>query len=182
MSALPKYFMWFALASLFLLLIFSAILTIYASQVGAPIFLSNKKIIERAFEYLKINSSSQVCDLGAGTGRVMILAKHRFGARISGFELSPIFFVLAKLNLFLRGMRKNDLRLADFYKNDLSENDVIFCFLSIRAMKRLKSKFEKELKSGTKIVSYAFKIPGWETMKIFEDKDSPGKVYVYEIK
>ncbi len=157
-----------------------AIVTIYASWIGAPIFLSNKQIIREALEFLKVDKETRFCDLGAGTGRMMILANKEFGAEVSGFELSPVYFLFAKLNLFLNKVKKPKLKMANFYNSNLGEVDTVFCFLGIKAMNRLEKKFKKELKPGTKIVSYSFEIKNRKPIKILSGK-CPGKVFIYEV-
>lgn len=57
--------------------------------------------------------------------------------------------------------------------------DIVFCFLSVDPMKRLKSKFEKELKTGSKVISYSFSIRDWKPKAVITG--FPGNVYVYEI-
>lgn len=42
---------------------------------------------------------------------------------------------------------------------NVSDADCIFLYLIPHMMKKLEEKFEKELKPGTKIVSYAFSLP-----------------------
>ena len=88
-----------------------------------------------------------------------------------------IFF--AKINLWFHKI-KNTIYIENFYKQDLSHADIIFCFLTPPTMLKLRDKFEKELKPGTKIISYAFHIEGWQPKKIIQN-GYPGKVFLYKI-
>lgn len=155
-----------------------AIPTIYASFIGAPILASPKKAIRESLKNCQIKPGEKLYELGAGTGRAMVIASNEFGARTIGFEMSPLFLLIAKINLFLHNARKARIVLANFYNQNLSDADVVFCFLTPKAMKRLKPKFEKELKRGTRVISYAFSIKGWEEEKIINN-GYPGKIFIY---
>ena len=55
----------------------------------------------------------------------------------------------------------------------MSEADVVYFFLMPDKMERLRTKFEKELKSGAKVVSYVWPIPGWETENVDKKEGFP---------
>lgn len=152
--------------------------TIYAFWIGAPILLTPKESIRKAFYYCQIGKGKIFYDLGSGTGRSLAIASKEFGLDATGFELSPILFVISKINLFLSGT-KAKIKIKNFYQADLKDADIVFCFLTPEVMKKLAPKFEKELKNGAKIVSYAFKISQWEPIKII-NTDNPGKIFIYE--
>jgi hypothetical protein len=84
-------------------------------------------------------------------------------AHVVGYEISILAWSTAQLLNNIYGLgRRGEVRYKNFYKENLSEFDVIYCFLTPMAMKRLKDKFERELKPGARVVSYAFQVPGWE--------------------
>lgn len=154
-------------------------LSIYSAFIGAPYFITPKKALEEIFEIAAIKPSDNFYDLGAGDGRALIMAEKKYGAKAIGFELAPLVYLLARLNMFFKRTRNAKLYFRNFYKQNLSDADVIFCFLSIHAMEKLKSKFERELKPGTKIISYSFSLHGWEPKRVITSY--PGKVYLYEV-
>lgn len=143
--------------------------------------MSPKKDIRKAFRYIKVGHNDRVYDLGVGTGRILAIASQDFHARIYGFELSPLLYFYSKLKLLIKGVNTEGLKRKNFFNCDLSTADVIYCFLSIADLSRLKNKFENELKEGAWIVSYGFPIEIWETEKIFDFND-PGKMYLYKIR
>lgn len=52
------------------------------------------------------------------------------------------------------------MRREDFMKNvDFSDADVIFTYLSIASMKKLKPKFDAQMKDGARVVTHAFRVP-----------------------
>jgi hypothetical protein len=165
---------------LLLIIIVLLIITLYAFVIGAPIFFTPKKAIRDGLKYCNPEAGSHFFELGAGTGRAMVVASKEFKLKSIGFELSPILFLLAKLNIFFFGKGEMNLLAKNFYKYNLKDADIIFCFLTPHAMEKLKSQFQKELKPGTRIISYSFSIPGWEPEKVIRN-NYPGKVFVYKI-
>ena len=152
--------------------------TIYGFVIGAPIVFSPKKAIVEALAECETKKGEKFYDLGSGTGRVMLIVARKFKLAVYGFELSPPLVFFAKINLWLHKV-KNTIYIENFYKQDLSDADIIFCFLTPPAMLKLRDKFEKELKPGTKIISYAFHIEGWKPKKTISGK-YPGRVFLYE--
>jgi hypothetical protein len=153
--------------------------TIYSFAIGAPILYSPKKATREALKTINPKEDAKFFDLGMGSGRTLIVASKEFKLKTFGYELSPIVFFLAKINILLSGIKKPQLFMKNFYKQNLSEADIVFCFLTPPAMEKLKPKFEMELKAGTFIISYAFKIPSWKEKYVLENCH-PGNVYIYE--
>ncbi len=70
----------------------------------------------------------------------------------------------AKLRSWVSGARLK-LYMRDFFKADLSEADVVFCYLFPKIMEKLEGKFKTELRSGARVVSYGFRMPNREPDK-----------------
>jgi len=152
--------------------------TLYAFHIGAPILCTPKSSIKRALEACGAVKGQKFYELGCGTGRNIIVASNEFGLNTIGLELSPILFLISKINLFLRNTTA-DVRMKNLYKTDLVAAEIVFCFLTPKAMAKLAPKFARELKSGTKIISYCFSLPGWQPKKII-NTNNPGKIFIYE--
>ncbi len=155
-----------------------AIPTIKAAIIGAPFFWAPKKAIQEALLRADLKKGDIVYDLGFGSGRTLFIA-NSLEAKAIGFELSHLAFYFVKILILLRKKRNIEIIRRDFYQENLSAADVVYCFLTPKAMKRLKIKFEKELKKGAKIISYGFSIPNWDTQEII--KGYPGNIYIYKI-
>lgn len=164
-----------------LLIIVASARTIYGFIIGAPILCSSKRAVLAALQYAQIKPGKNFYELGMGTGKILILAKKHFRVRPTGFELSPFLYLIAKINLWIHGVKNTKLLMKNFYKENLREADVIFCFLTPHAMEKLKPKFEQELKKDTRIISYAFSIKGWEPEKTITSYPR-AKVFIYRIK
>ncbi len=169
-----------------ILLILFAILAIpilYAGFFGAPPVPTPYKVVRKMLEIADIEKEDIFYDLGAGDGRIVIMAAKNHKARAYGFELVFFVWFLAQIKLLFSGIsKKSKIFYKNFYNYNLNKANVITCFLTPKAMKRLKPKFEKELKPKTKIVSYAFSIPGWKPEKIVKIDEKTSPIYLYRIK
>ena len=149
---------------------FVSILLVYAIfklfKFRAPLVPTSRKIAKKMVEIAEISSKKRVVDLGCGIGTILFVAeqiapKNNF----SGFEvLRPaVWFSRARAKL---ARSKIQFHCKDFFEADLSNSDVIFCYLWPSVMNRFYEKIYEKLKPGTKIVSHAFKIPKLEPIKI----------------
>ncbi len=139
--------------------------------MNAPPFVPTpKKAVRSMIALAKIKKGDRAADLGCGDGRV-VRAAAKAGATATGFELSLPTFVLAKV-LTLTTPRAS-IQFKNFWKQDFSETDVIFTYLLIAVMKTFKEKIWPQLKPGTRVVSYMFKLPGVEATA------QEGNVYLY---
>lgn len=135
----------------------------YAGMKAAPWVPVFKRDIKRILKVADVQDDDLVYDLGSGDGRILIAIAHNTKARVIGFEISFIPYIASKLRIVFRGLSKCiEVRYGDFLSRDLSQASVIFCFLTPMAMKKLGPKFKKELKKGTRIISYSFTIPDWQ--------------------
>lgn len=138
-----------------------------------------KKDIKRMLELAQVKPGEIVYDLGAGDGRIIIMAAKDFGAKAIGFEVAVLPFLWGYIKIKLLGLgKKAELRYNNFFNQDFGEADVICVFLTPEAMKKLKPKFQKEIKPTCRIVSYAFKIPDWEPAQISK-AEKQTSIYLY---
>jgi len=155
----------------------SAIAIFFTKVPFAPTPQKNVKIIMDLFN---LKPGKKFYDLGCGDARFVIEAEKR-GAKATGFEISPYVFFQAKLNL-LRHKSKAKLLYKDFYHQNISDASAVFCFLIDSVMPKVEKKLEKELKAGSKVICYGFKLPTWNPEKIIdlkpEDKRS-SNIYLY---
>lgn len=147
----------------------------YAAWSAAPWVPTKKHDVERVRKLLALQPGETVYELGCGDGR-MCLAMAENGAKAVGLELSVLQWLIAELRAWRRS--DVDIRLANLYRHDLSGADAIYMFLMPEVYAKLRPKFERELKKGTRVVSYVWPIPGWEATSVDQKEGAPS-LYVY---
>jgi SAM-dependent methyltransferase len=108
--------------------------------------------IRRALELAQVRPGEVIYDLGAGDGRVLVLAAREFQARAVGVEISPLHCLVSWL--YARINRVSGLvsiRRADFYSADLSGADVVFAYMTSLQVARLRPHLESQLNAGARV-------------------------------
>lgn len=132
----------------------------------APPIPLPKDTIRKMLKLADVKRNDVVYDLGSGDGRTVIMATKEFGSKAIGIEKNRLLVWLSR-----RMVRKNNLQNKtkiihnDIFKENLRNADVILMYLSHKLTQKLKSKFEKELRRGTRIVSASHPVIAWEEVK-----------------
>lgn len=132
-------------------------------------------------EAAHIKKGTKVYDLGCGDGRLVHIASKKYGAEAVGYEYSPFVFIWAKLiSIFWRSEAK--ILYRNFWNENVSDANVIFCYLLPHSMEKFKKLILPQLKKGTLIISHAFAIPDLPPLQILErDREKKlGRVLVYK--
>lgn len=143
----------------------------------APWWRTSRKIARSACKLAQVDSSDTVYELGSGDAMFLITTAKEFGAKGVGIEIDPLRAFIA--TLMIRIIRVNDkvvIKRKNFFDEDLSKATVIFVYLVPKALGRLLPKLLKELKPGTKIVSYVYNID--LPLIVKNEKE---KIFVYKI-
>lgn len=169
------------LAIILLLLVFFSPSSVKASFMGAPFLPTSKKIIRLALMSANLRPEENLYDLGSGTGRVLIIGAKEFGANVVGVEYSTPLFVLSKINLFLHKIKNRKIYKEDFFESNIKLNkaDVVYLFLTPKAFPKLKEKFEKELKSGTRIITFSSPLLFWQPKEVIPLAENKNRSSLY---
>ena len=127
----------------------------------APWWRTNTKTAKAICKLANIGSSDVVYDLGCGDGEVLIQAA-KLGAKGVGIEIDPLRVFIAKTRIVKNNFQqKVFIKRKSFFDENISEASVIIVYLVPKTLDKLLPKFKKELKKGTRIVSfrYAINIP-----------------------
>lgn len=145
---------------------------------GAPWVTSSSKNIRRMLDLAKLQPGETLIDLGAGDGRIMIMAAKRYDALTKGVELDPIRCVLGKLAIKINKVQDQcELTWGTISNYDFSSADVISIFMTREFNSKYKVDFESNLNVGTRVVSNLFPIQDWEPIII----DEKNLIFLYEI-
>lgn len=164
-----------------ILVILLLIPTLIALVTGAPFVPTPMERVKKMLALAKIKPHEKVYDIGCGDGRMVYLAAKDYNANAVGLELSPLVYGLAKIRHFF-WRSKAKIYFTDFRFQKLADANVIVCYLLPESLARLQEKLEKELKKGTRIVSYAFPIGTWKPKQRIErdPRHNLAPIWVYE--
>lgn len=148
-----------------------------------PSFGKMKKIaLSEAEKFLSSSKRPlRVIDLGSGTGGLLLpLAKKFSQHQFVGYDWD--FFVCQILKLRARKLSNLTVVRDNFMNVDLSQYDLLLCFLDTKAAEELSLKVAKEIKSDAMIISSAFELKDLTPQQVFDAKSfgMPLKVYVYK--
>lgn len=145
----------------------------------SPWWKTDKKVARAAARLAKIGPKDRVYELGSGDGEFVLWVGKNIGGKVVGIEFDIFRHWWAKMRLMFSGRTKGDIILTrdNFYNVNLKPATVVYFYLVPAAIKRLMPKFKKELKPGTKIMSYRYKAEGLEQIGF----DKKNKIYLYKI-
>lgn len=149
--------------------------------VGAPFVPTPQYIAKKMAKIAKLKNTDNVLDPGCGDGRLIKACLDEGANKAKGYELFLVAYWLSKFNL-RKYKDRAEVFFKDSRKDSLSDIDVVVCYLMPDTIKKWKEKF-LEMKQGSRIVSYAFKIDGWNPVRVEEriPKYNYAPIYVYEI-
>lgn len=143
----------------------------------SPWWRTNKKIARIQCKLAKVNKNDVVYDLGCGDGTALMTAAKEFGAQGVGVEIDPLRYWYAQIAILFGGLAKQiKIIRKNFFAVDISPATVVIMYLIPKTLNRLKPKLLKELKPGTRIVTFVYQID----LPMIA-KDEKNEVYVYQI-
>lgn len=143
----------------------------------SPWWRTNKKVARVMCRLAKVSKKDVIYDLGCGDGTALMVTAKEFGARGVGIEIDPLRFIISTLIMYLVKVQdKVKIIRENFYDVNISKASVVFVYLVPRVLRKLRPKFLKELKSGTRIISYKYKIN--LPLVVYDKKND---VYLYRI-
>ncbi|MBM7662657.1 hypothetical protein JOC85_003467 [Bacillus mesophilus] len=149
---------------------FSIVLTSMRNRISPT--PTSYRVKKELLKILLDETPTKVVDLGAGWGTLVFpIAKQHPNAKVVAYENSLIPFLFMKLRQLVSPTPNLSIERRNFYHADLSSFDLIVCYLFPRGMKKLKDKFNSELKSNALIYTHTFSIPGWEPLEKWKARD-----------
>jgi SAM-dependent methyltransferase len=119
-------------------------------------------VVDEMLQMAKVTKDDIVYDLGCGDGRIVITAAKMFGARGVGFDLDQNLIKISNVHAREKKVQNRVKFIqTDLFQTDLKEATVVALYLTPELNVRLRQKFFKELKPGTRIVSNDFSMGDW---------------------
>ena len=122
-----------------------------------------QQVVEEMLEMAKVTKDDTVYDLGCGDGRFVITAAKKFGARGVGIDIDPKRVKESRENSIEAGVADRVKIIEDdLFKTNISEATVITLYLLQDLNLKLRPKLLRELKPGSRVVSYAYDMGDWK--------------------
>jgi len=145
---------------------------------GLPAVPTRPERIRKALQLANLRPNETLYDLGAGDGRVLLLAARDFGAKAVGLEIGPAQCAVIWLRATAAGLGDQiHVRWENFYRADLRDADVVFIYATSKEVAKLAPHLETQMKKGARLVSISADFSNWEPQK-FDDRDL---IFVYEM-
>jgi len=140
-------------------------------------------VARKMLELAKAGPGDILYDLGSGDGRIVVMAVKEFGVtKAYGVELRHDLVEEARRKIHGEGVEgRAEIIEADMFNTSIRDATIVTLFLLTSVNRRLKPKLEAELRSGARVVSHEFQIPGWKpliTANIYEGM-IPHSIYLY---
>lgn len=137
-------------------------------------------VVAEMLRLARVTKDDIVYDLGCGDGRIVIAAARDFGARGVGIDIDPQRIRESLENAKAAGVTGR-VRFVedDLFEADIRQATVVTLFLWPNLNLKLQPKLLKELKPGTRVVSYIHDMGDWQPEKRLEIRGRP--VYLWTI-
>lgn len=143
---------------------------------GPPSVPTNAHRIRKALQLVELKPNEQLYDLGAGDGRVLLIAAREFGAQATGIEIGPIQCALIHLRATASGLGdKIKIKWENYLKADLKDADVVFLYATSKEVQKLASHLVQTMKPGARLVSISADFPEWQPSMM----DDHNLIFVY---
>ena len=124
------------------------------------------EVVERMLTMAQTGPNDIHFDLGAGDGKIAIMAAKKFGAKATGIEYNPDMVKYANEKAQQAGVAgvgpgKAIIRQADIFATDFSSATVITLYLLPSLNMKLRPTI-LSMKPGTRVVSHSFTMEDWE--------------------
>jgi SAM-dependent methyltransferase len=148
------------------------------AATGVPVVAAPDDVREAALDALQLSPGTRFVDLGCGFGAVVKAARQR-GAVVTGYELNVVVWLLTWLsNAFDRDAH---IRLGDSRRARLQAAEAVYAYLMPHAMAALAEPLERQLRTGARVASVSFAIPGWKPERVVEVGLRREPIYLYAI-
>ena len=127
-------------------------------------------VVERMLTMAQVTPQDYVWDLGAGDGKIAIMAAKKFGARAVGIEYNADMVKHANANATSAGVAGNGagkavIRHGDIFATDFSQATVVTLYLLPALNMKLRPQL-LSMRPGTRVVSHSFSMEDWEADEI----------------
>jgi SAM-dependent methyltransferase len=118
--------------------------------------------VDAMLDLAGVGADDVVYDLGSGDGRIPITAARRYGACGVGVDIDPVMVRKARANAGKAGVADRvTFREEDIFETEIAGATVVSVYLLESLNVKLKPRFLSELRPGTRIVGYEWRMGDW---------------------
>ena len=115
------------------------------------------EVVEQMLTLAGVHQGDVVYDLGCGDGRIVLMAAQNFGAKATGIDLDADLIRMAREKAKRAGLsEKVTFVQGDLFEADLRSASVVTLYLLPAINQKLKPKLLRDLRPGTRVVSFSF--------------------------
>jgi SAM-dependent methyltransferase len=151
---------------------------LWTNRTGAPWVPTPMSKVRKMLEMAEVGPGNLVYDLGCGDGRIIVTAARRYGAQAVGIEIDPLRYLWCQMLITVLGLRERvRVVYGSFFRQDLSDADVVTCYLLQSTNEELEGKLKQELDPGTRVVSNSFTFPRLHLLR----RDGEAGIHLYNV-
>ena len=169
---------------LFICVLFTLILcaSLLMGVFTVPFVPTPKRVFLTLLPYNLIKNGDEVYELGCGNALFLRFFANKFLIQAKGCEIIPLFYLYGCIfeifHNFTTKKSKIKIEYQSFFTTDLSQVDVVYCYLLPKYLNALTKNFDM-MKSGSLIISYDFKIQKYQLFKEISIKQNH-TIYLYK--
>jgi SAM-dependent methyltransferase len=131
-------------------------------EPDVPFQPSPRQVVKQMLLLGGVHRSDVLYDLGCGDGRIPIAAAKLHGARAVGIDIDPVRIEISRRSADKAGVPGwVTFRNEDLFEADISQATVVTLFLWPEVTRALRQKLLRDLRRGTRVVSYFWEIADW---------------------
>jgi SAM-dependent methyltransferase len=131
-------------------------------EPDVPFDPSPYPVVDQMLKLAAVRKTDVVYDLGCGDGRIVIAAAKQYGARAVGIDIDPQRIKESQENAQAAGVTDRvTFRNEDLFEANIAEATVVTLFLWPEVNLKLRDKLLRDLKPGTRVVSYYWDMGEW---------------------
>jgi SAM-dependent methyltransferase len=145
---------------------------------------SPNRVVSEIVKLAELRSGDVVYDLGCGDGRIVIAAVKTPGVRGVCIDIDPERIRESRENARAAGVSERiDFRTQDLFEADIADATVVTLFLWPQVNLKLRPKLQRDLRPGTRVISYMHDMGDWRPERTVpvQANSGPSSVYLWTI-
>ena len=142
-------------------------------------------VVAQMLSLARVREGDVVYDLGCGDGRIVIAAAKQAGARGVCVDIDPARIRESRANAEAAGVQARIRFIEqDLFTTDIGEATVVVLFLWPEVNLKLRPKLWRELRPGTRVISYVHDMGDWQPRQVMKVQGRLGErnLYLWTIK